>query len=690
MKAIRHLLLLLFVGFLQNFNTASASHIIGGELSYEYLGNQQYVVTAKLYRDCSSTIAPFAQIYISVIEESINYSGGVSCSMVSTTDVTQVCASEPTTCSGISTAVYGVEVITYQGTITLPSPSDYNFPNTHVLFKWEDCCLSNNSTLGNVNFYIYATAYTYQDLEDSTYSLPISTTAPVFNTCVGSDIVQGNTLNDTDGDSLFYSLSGLPTSISFNIDNIVIHSYNNGYSATQPIMTTGSINVESATGNMSFQPSTVEAGIFNTKIEEYRNGRKLSEKNIFQLLTVSACTNQAPKISGINGTATATGVTGNTSENVQVGVPVCLDFQVHDNLNQNVDVSWNSSLTNATFTLNTTGATESLTVCWTPTADDIGFQSINIIAADDNCPIVGQAIKSFRLNVLPNPIIEGSITLNGSPFNDGTIYLMDSTKSIIDSTVNTTGSYRFTIDDTGNNYYVSVKPDLDKRADITYYSERPVLNDATNIPIIDITNIANIVMLDTSIFLGPGTIKGVVTDGLTGSPLSGVRIILVDEDFKYRKSAISKSDGSIVFYKVQINENISFWLDDLEINNTIAPYTRLFSGGMLSQDGLQFELYDNYLDLSYPTNTVGTTIFNSFEITPNPSNGQFQISFESPKNEILKIEVLNLNGQLVKKIENIDNNQSKILLDLTELPSKGYLIRLIGKEGVSTKKIIKN
>lgn len=33
---------------------ALASHIVGGELSYKYLGNNNYQIKLELYRDCSN------------------------------------------------------------------------------------------------------------------------------------------------------------------------------------------------------------------------------------------------------------------------------------------------------------------------------------------------------------------------------------------------------------------------------------------------------------------------------------------------------------------------------------------------------------------------------------------------------------------------------------------------------------
>jgi hypothetical protein len=52
---VRALLLLLFATSL----SASATHIVGGELYYRYLGNDDYEIRLTVYRDCYNGIPPF-------------------------------------------------------------------------------------------------------------------------------------------------------------------------------------------------------------------------------------------------------------------------------------------------------------------------------------------------------------------------------------------------------------------------------------------------------------------------------------------------------------------------------------------------------------------------------------------------------------------------------------------------------
>lgn len=44
---------------LLGFSQAMATHIVGGEIYYDYLGNNNYRVTMIIYRDCFNGVPPF-------------------------------------------------------------------------------------------------------------------------------------------------------------------------------------------------------------------------------------------------------------------------------------------------------------------------------------------------------------------------------------------------------------------------------------------------------------------------------------------------------------------------------------------------------------------------------------------------------------------------------------------------------
>src|ERR1051326_2723517 len=53
--------------------TANATHIVGGEIYYDYLGNNNYQVTLKVYRDCINGQAPYDNpAYVGVFDQAGN------------------------------------------------------------------------------------------------------------------------------------------------------------------------------------------------------------------------------------------------------------------------------------------------------------------------------------------------------------------------------------------------------------------------------------------------------------------------------------------------------------------------------------------------------------------------------------------------------------------------------------------
>src|ERR1043166_8125775 len=70
MKLKNFVILIFFVLFAK---TSLATHIVGGEIYYDYLGSNNYKITLKVYRDCYTGMAPYdnpATIFI------FNSSGG--------------------------------------------------------------------------------------------------------------------------------------------------------------------------------------------------------------------------------------------------------------------------------------------------------------------------------------------------------------------------------------------------------------------------------------------------------------------------------------------------------------------------------------------------------------------------------------------------------------------------------------
>ena len=77
---------------------------------------------------------------------------------------------------------------------------------------------------------------------------------------------------------------------------------------------------------------------------------------------------------------------------------------------------------------------------------------------------------------------------------------------------------------------------------------------------------------------------------------------------------------------------------------------------------------------------------------PNPFQDQLTISFNLENKGNIKIEILNINGQIIKSISNSfsQKGNQKFAVDLNDLSTGIYYIRLITDGNTGMKKIIKH
>jgi beta-glucanase (GH16 family) len=103
----------------------------------------------------------------------------------------------------------------------------------------------------------------------------------------------------------------------------------------------------------------------------------------------------------------------------------------------------------------------------------------------------------------------------------------------------------------------------------------------------------------------------------------------------------------------------------------------LKSANNLKEDNLKekFDFFDN-----------SNGIVESYKIYPNPNNGSFTIELTRNLNEYQKIEVFDLNGNII--FQTVKFPQNIINIDLTANPKGIYLLRIISKDKIATNKII--
>jgi gliding motility-associated-like protein len=280
--------LLLMVG-LFGPKAAKATHIIGGEIYYDCLGNNQFRITLKLYRDCLLGQAPFdspanVALYkasgelVSNIE--LDFPGSQELEINALTpcyqDNAQVCVEE---------AIY-TKVVTLS-----PTPGGYTL-------AYQRCC-RNESILNIFNPGDTGSTYTIQ-IPESAFtdcnSSPRYNVFPPIVLCINDPLIFDHGASDPDGDSLVYTLCNPfegasttdpmpipPAAPPYNFVNFIPP-----YSANNPLASTPPAAVDPVNGQLSGFPTLQGQFVVAVCVSEYRNGVLLStNKRDFQFNVIN-------------------------------------------------------------------------------------------------------------------------------------------------------------------------------------------------------------------------------------------------------------------------------------------------------------------------------------------------------------------------------------------------------------------
>lgn len=280
---MRRLFLILFASIITL--TTTASHIVGGEVLYKYLGNDKYEVRLHLFIDCVNgipgaialdSIANMTVFRYSDSSLMLNLSKGVKRN--TPTRITKLnydcIALPPNAC---------VDRYEYVDTFDLP-----NIVGGYII-AFQRCC--RNKTLNNVLSSTGGTANgagaTYwthildTNITKTNNSAAFKELPPNF-LCTNAPLVFDHSAVDIDDDSLVYELyhpfdgatatDPRPDFIEVSnppFDNV---RYVNGYNAQNPIDGSPKININPETGLLAFTPSQQGQYVVGILVKEYRNG----------------------------------------------------------------------------------------------------------------------------------------------------------------------------------------------------------------------------------------------------------------------------------------------------------------------------------------------------------------------------------------------------------------------------------
>ena len=279
----------------------NGAHIIGGEMTYSCLGNGDYEITMKVYRDCQGGGAQFdgpgnGAMSIYNGNSTIEFD---RITMPSPT-ITDVQPDINNPCLILPSNVC-VEQGVYQFNLSDPGIGSINLPNSdnsyHIIYQ--RCC--RNNSISNIiapgetgaTFYVEITPEA-QDLCNNT---PTFTDFPPIVICVNEDLVFDHSATDIDGDLLVYGLcsplkgggtAGWTTpgnATDFDgtnpnpdryppFDNVNFDSPT--YEILDPIGGMPALAIDPVTGVLTGHPTTQGQFVVGICVKEYRNGVLLS------------------------------------------------------------------------------------------------------------------------------------------------------------------------------------------------------------------------------------------------------------------------------------------------------------------------------------------------------------------------------------------------------------------------------
>lgn len=383
------LLLTILVSFFQSF----ASHIPGGNITYECLGNDQYVITLTLFEDCGTAFESNAAKTIDIANDCGNTTLTQASlqNIVYMQEVSQLCDAQLpfSECNGNS--MPGIYMHQWRDTITIPAACD----SWH--FSFTTCCRNQSTNLvGTGNNYYIETTLNNADAPCNTS--PTVTTQMIPYICVNQPVVYNLGIYEADGDNLAYSL------ISAEQSATTFVPYQTGYTGAVPIP---GISLNSSTGDLSFTPNQVGNFVVVVLVEEFDDNGNLIGSLIqdfqFEVINCPANTNPVEPTGISNYTGDGTQVSSNEIE-VCPGDQFCFQLEFTDlNAGDSIFISSNLdvALPGATFTQMSFQSPAICEVCWTATSTVPSNTNVVFNARDNACPMFG--ITFFPLNVFINP-----------------------------------------------------------------------------------------------------------------------------------------------------------------------------------------------------------------------------------------------------------------------------------------------
>jgi len=279
------------ISFLLSFFPATATHIVGGELNYRFLGNDLYEIRLTVYRDCYNGVPPFdSPASVGVFDANNNLVTQLLMAFRGSDTI------PPTINSPCFIPPLDIcyEVTTYIDTMALPPiPGGYQL-------AYQRCC--RNMTLLNIINPTFTGATYYAHIPPPSItpvnSNPKFTYWPPPFICVNVKFEFDHSAIDYDGDSITYEICNPYEGATYNAPQPQPPNNPPYTSVTwQPpynpsnLLGGVALTINSATGFLTCTPNTIGQFVVGICANEFRNGVLLSKtRRDFQLNVVNCPT----------------------------------------------------------------------------------------------------------------------------------------------------------------------------------------------------------------------------------------------------------------------------------------------------------------------------------------------------------------------------------------------------------------
>jgi gliding motility-associated-like protein len=258
--------------------SANATHIVGGELYYRYLGNNSYEVTLIVYRDCENGVPPFDNPASIGIFNNPSYTL-VTELLLSPLDSVDLPPSISSPCF-VPPVNICYHYATYRDTVQLPvNGSGY-------WLVYQRCC-RNNSILNIVNPEDRGATYTAFIPGTSVFSQnsnPVYTDLPPSFICLNIPFTFNHSAIDAEGDSIVYEIctpldfngfQGNPIPQPPDPPPYIEVPWESPYDINN-VLGGVPMSIDPHTGELTCTPNTIGQFVFGICANEYRNGIYLS------------------------------------------------------------------------------------------------------------------------------------------------------------------------------------------------------------------------------------------------------------------------------------------------------------------------------------------------------------------------------------------------------------------------------